>query len=118
MTPRITADNPTGVTCFDHASIAQLPEYVEASRALDALERAIRREDGALGQERWLDLVGAMAAALPYADACVECCGQLPTPAPHAAVVAEGRLHGDYRCPRCGSTWTRGHVLDLPGLSE
>jgi hypothetical protein len=69
MTPRVTADNPTGVTGFDHASIAQLPEHVEASRALDALDRAIRREGDVLEQERWLAVVGAMAAALPYADA-------------------------------------------------
>jgi hypothetical protein len=61
MTPRVTADNPTGVTGFDHASIALLPEHVEASTALDALDRAIRREGDVLGQER--------RAALPCADA-------------------------------------------------
>jgi hypothetical protein len=118
MTPRVTAENPTGVATFDHASVVQLPEYAEASRALDALGQASRRTDSPLGQTRWLEVVCEMAAALPFADACVQCSGPVPTPAPHAAVVTEGRLEAQYRCPSCGFTWSRAYVLDLPEFSE
>jgi hypothetical protein len=118
MTPRVTADNPTGVATFDHGHLVQLPEYAAACKALDVLGQAMRRADIELGPAQWLDVVREMAAALPYADACAECSGSVPTPAPHAGVVTDGRLDGDYRCPSCGSTWTRRYELRLPELIE
>lgn len=118
MTPHVTADNPAGVATFDHGQLVQLPEYAAASRALDLLDQAIQRADIELGPTRWLDVVCEMAAALPYLDACAECSGPLPTPAPHAGVVTDGRLHGNFRCPSCGSTWTRGYELSHPDPTE
>ncbi|WP_219418783.1 hypothetical protein [Pseudonocardia nigra] len=117
MAARVTADNPTGVDTFDHSDIAHLPEYAAASRALDALGHAIGRAEIDLGQQRWLEVVGEMAAALPYADACSECTGPVPTPAPHAAAVNDEWLNGQYRCPSCAATWTCGYAAN-PHLSD
>jgi hypothetical protein len=118
MIPRVTTENPTGIATFDHTPVVHLPEYAEASKALDALSQASRRAGDELEQARWLEVVCEMSAALPFADACVECSGPVPIPAPYAAVVADGRLDARYRCPSCGFTWSRAHELKLPEFAE
>ena len=80
----------SGVVSFDHREISSLPEYVVASKALDALAHALQRGELELGPQRWLDVVREMAAALPYADQCPGCTsrwdptddGLPPAPAP------------------------------------
>jgi hypothetical protein len=118
MTPRVSTDNPTGIDTFDHTAVVHLPEYAEASKALDALNQASRRAGDELEQSRWLEVVCEMSAALPFADACAECSGPVPIPAPYAAVVSKGRLDAHYRCPSCGFAWSRAHELKLPEFAE
>lgn len=40
-----------------------------------------------------------------------------PTPCRYPLRITPGDLHGDIRCPRCGSTWTAQRLL-LVALSD
>lgn len=115
---RVGDGNPTGIRTFDNNRIAQLPEYLAASNAIDKLVHAMQRADVEIGQAEWLDALVDMAAALPYADMCQsrECraSDDTPAPPPIAATVEDGWLKGAYRCPRCGAVWTCGYAVTAP----
>lgn len=107
MSARVTEANPTGIASFDHARLAELPEYAAASRALDALARAIGRTERGMVQAEWLEVVTEMAAAGPYGDACQHCAG-MPIRWPLGAEVVNGWVRGVYRCETCGRAWRCG----------
>ncbi|GAA5132436.1 hypothetical protein [Pseudonocardia adelaidensis] len=116
---RVGDSNPTGIRTFDNTRLAQLPEYLAASDAIDKLVHAMQRAGVEISQAEWLDALVDLAAALPYADMCqsraCRAADDTPAPPPIAAVVdARGWLKGAYRCPRCGAVWTCGYAVTAP----
>lgn len=111
--------NPNTPRSFDHATLAALPEYQAARRAVDALIGATRRaiDDGAvpsLGQATMAEAGKDFVLSAYAADDC-PCCQRVagsPAVWPHAAIVEGDGLLASYRCPRTGHHWTCGWTAD------
>jgi transcription elongation factor Elf1 len=115
------------VSTFDHTEISSLPEYWEASRAIDKLAHAIIKSNDGMPQTKFLEIIRQMTESLPYSDECQRCGRELrsqadsdhyspPIFAPRAANVDGNSLRGSYKCPNCGDSWTCGYDVRLPYL--
>jgi hypothetical protein len=113
-----TKENTSGVESFDHGAVARLPEYHEASKALDALVHAFNRAELEGTQADWLKTVEQMAASLSYSDSSGHkddgCVGAGEGVWPYKVVLDDrGYLESSYRCPHCGQEWTCGYAVNI-----
>lgn len=107
--------NPAEVRTFDHRRLVMLPEYKQASRALDALGTAISAAKVEISHEEWLGVVRDMAAALCFRDRCPECVDTLATP--YVGVVDGDSLRAAYYCRPCDHRWTCNWATWAPLIS-
>ena len=119
-----TQINPTGITNYDIAPWAHLPEWQALSQALNAVALAANdaRIDG--GQGALVAAVGHLARGVGFMDCCQQCDhlpdgidGEFhdPSTAPYATTIERGWLRGRYRCA-AGHEWTCGYALNFPGM--
>lgn len=124
-TTRHPAPGVAAPRTFDHADLAEYPEYHHARRALDALARALDRDDSNIGRAAFVEAAADMARTSYAADWCH--CPPCRTVAlkkgtdlacwPHAAQVHDdGWMRGTYRCPRTGANWHCGYASPHEGI--
>jgi hypothetical protein len=107
--------NPAGIRTFDHRKLTELPEYEQASRAIDDLAEAITRTKADMAHDEWLGVLRDMAAALCFVDRCPKCLDSLSVP--YIAVVEGDSMRGAYLCRRCKHNWTCSWATWAPLIS-
>lgn len=107
--------NPAGIRTFDHRKLMELPEYEQASRAIDDLAEAMTRAKSDISHDDWLGVLRDMAAGLCFVDRCPACLDVLA--APYAAVVEGDSMRGAYLCRRCKHNWTCSWATWAPLIS-
>lgn len=115
---KCTEQNPAGVTDYNIARFAELPEWHALEKAMNDVANAIgRREQFEGGQDAIAEAVEHLVRGIPYCDCCERCNRSDPRDfemyAPHVVQIDGDRLAGQYRCER-GHYWSCFYSLDAP----